>query len=121
MTEIRRVSTGLPIVGRCRKCGREFVGLGKSRPLIDRFMPQGLPSRLYSDPNTELCLGEIEVFQEALEISEKESAAFWKKFKSTNVFDGVKLLSTDDREKRLARVRRDEAKAPSPVSQIGRG
>lgn len=52
----------LPIVARCKKCGRGFVDVGTqtSATLRDPFYPHGAwPTK--ANPDVEICGGEIEL------------------------------------------------------------
>jgi hypothetical protein len=50
------------ILCRCKKCGREFVGLPLLWPAFDRYYPANKPALRSSDPPTdEQCGGELEL------------------------------------------------------------
>lgn len=54
----------LPILGRCAKCGREFVGLPARLPATDSYAPQGF-RRVKGEP-LPICGGRIELTTEGV-------------------------------------------------------
>lgn len=62
-----------PILARCKKCGRGFVSVGTARPWRDAYYPKGTwPTK--SNPDVEICGGEVELTRAGREALEKASA-----------------------------------------------
>lgn len=51
------VSSNLPVVARCKKCGREFLTLPERRPWTDPYLPQGIRAKEWM--TAQVCGGEI--------------------------------------------------------------
>jgi hypothetical protein len=55
----------LPIVARCRKCGREFVRINPKSDLIDRYLPHGMSRQERLAKGNQKCGGTIELLETA--------------------------------------------------------
>lgn len=49
----------LPIVAKCKKCGRDFLTLPADGDMTDRFYPQGTPYSAIKSGAAKPCCGEI--------------------------------------------------------------
>lgn len=64
----------MPILARCKRCGRGFLSIGTAKPWVDAYYPVGVwPTKKH--PDVEVCGGTIELTEAGRRRVEEESAA----------------------------------------------